>query len=141
MFDRILVVCVGNICRSPMAEAVLRAHYPDKTVQSAGIDALAGEPAHPTAIALMRERGLDLDGHRGRQLDERLLRGSDLVLVMERGHQKWIEAQWPHAKGRVFRWGHWSDFDVPDPYRRGEKEFREALALIDKGLEDWKERL
>src|SRR5690606_25569525 len=94
-----------------------------------------------TAIALMRERGLDLDGHRGRQLDERLLRGSDLVLVMERGHQKWIEAQWPHAKGRVFRWGHWSDFDVPDPYRRGEKEFRETLVVIDKGLEDWKARL
>lgn len=141
MFDRILVVCVGNICRSPMAEAVLRSHYPEKTVRSAGLDALEGEPADATAIALMRERGLDLGQHRGRQLDERLLMQSDLVLVMESGHRKWIEAEWPHAKGRVFRWGHWSNFDVPDPYRRGEREFREVLALIDKGLEDWKERL
>lgn len=124
-----------------MAEAVLRAQYPQKTVRSAGIDALEGEPAHPMAVALMRERGLDLGGHRGRQLHERLLRESDLVLVMEKGHQKWIEAQWPHARGRVFRWGHWSNFDVPDPYRRDEKEFWEALALIDRGLEDWKERL
>lgn len=120
---------------------MLRSHYPAKTVRSAGIGALKGEPAHETAIALLRERGLDLGAHRGRQLDESLLMQSDLVLVMEKGHQKWIEAEWPHAKGRVFRWGHWSDFDVPDPYRRGEKEFREALALIDKGLEDWKGRL
>lgn len=124
-----------------MAEAVLKSFYRDKTISSAGIGALLDEPAHSTAVALMQERGLDIRAHRARQLDEELLRDNDLLLVMEKGHQAWIEAQWPHARGRVFRWGHWSDFEVPDPYRRGEREFREALTLIDRGLEDWKERL
>ncbi len=141
MFEDILVVCVGNICRSPMAEILLRAQFPAKTISSAGIGALVGEPAHPIAIALMQELGVDLTAHRGRQLDEALVMQSDLVLVMERGHVAWIEGEWPHARGRVFRWGHWSDFDVPDPYRCGEPEFREALRLIDKGLQDWKARL
>ena len=124
-----------------MAEALLKAQLAAKHVCSAGIGALEGKPAHPTAVALMHERGLDLTSHRGRQLDETLVMQSDLVLVMEKGHLGWIEATWPHARGRVYRWGHWSDFDVPDPYRFGERESREALSLIDKGLEDWKVRL
>jgi protein-tyrosine phosphatase len=60
---------------------------------------------------------------------------------MEQQHKTWIEDQWPQTRGRVFRWGHWSDFDVPDPYQREERAFREALALLDRGLSDWKGRL
>jgi protein-tyrosine phosphatase len=89
----------------------------------------------------MQERGLDLSAHRGRQLDEQLLHSNDLLLVMERDHQEWIESQWPQARGRVYRWGHWSNFEVPDPYRRDEAAFREALALLERGLDEWKERL
>jgi protein-tyrosine phosphatase len=124
-----------------MAAFMLQAEMPGKKVCSAGIQALVHEPADATAVILMRERGLDLDRHRARQLDEELLRGCDLLLVMERNHIAWIEAQWPQARGRVYRWGHWSDFDVPDPYRRGEDAFREALALVERGLDEWKERL
>lgn len=142
MFKRILVVCVGNICRSPMAEALLaQALGGGREVSSAGIGALIGEPADPNAEALMRERGLSIASHLGRQMDESLLRDSDLVLVMERSHQEWIESRWPQARGRVYRWGHWSDFDVPDPYKKDEAAFREALALIERGLAEWKERL
>jgi protein-tyrosine phosphatase len=141
MFERILVVCVGNICRSPMAEALLKATFPGKAILSAGIGALVDEPADPRAASLMQERGLDLSAHRGRQLDEQLLHSNDLLLVMERDHQEWIESQWPQARGRVYRWGHWSNFEVPDPYRRDEAAFREALALLERGLDEWKERL
>lgn len=142
MFNRILVVCVGNICRSPMAAALL-AHTlgPEKKVSSAGIGALVDEPADEKAALLMATRGLDVSAHRARQLDAHLLRSNDLVLVMERGHQAWIEERWPEARGRVYRWGHWSDFDVPDPYRKDEAAFREALDLIERGLAEWKERL
>lgn len=141
MFNRILVVCVGNVCRSPMAAALLRAALPGCEVSSAGIGALTGRPADATAMTLMQERGLDIERHSARQLDETALRDSDLVLVMEQEHQSWIESRWPQARGRVYRWGHWSDFDVPDPYRRGTEAFRESLALIDRGLVSWKERL
>ena len=125
MTKSILVVCVGNICRSPMAEVMLAAELPSEClVSSAGIGALVGEKAHPTSIDLMHERGLSLEAHIARQLNETLLRQSDLIITMEQAQLSWIETQWPHARGRVYRWGHWDNFDVPDPFRRGDSAFQ-----------------
>lgn len=114
---------------------------PNKKIGSAGIGALVGEAADAQAVALMRERGVDLGSHRARQLDEQLLLSHDLLLVMERAQMHWIEARWPQARGRIYRLGHWIDRDIPDPYRRDDRAFREALALIDEGFECWKEKL
>lgn len=143
MFNSILVVCVGNICRSPMAEALLRDVLKDKgvTVSSAGIGALVGHPADKTAQELMRERGLDIGAHRARQLNAQLLREHDLVLVMEPWHQRDIEAMHPFARGKVHRLGKWGEFDVPDPYRKPREAFEQALAAIDTGIEEWKTRV
>ena len=69
MVRYLLVVCVGNICRSPMAAAMLKhqlGEQTDVTVGSAGLGALVGYPADDHAIALMQERGLDISDHRGR---------------------------------------------------------------------------
>ena len=142
MFNRILVICTGNICRSPMAE-VLLAHRLGEgfTVASAGIGALVGAPADPEAIALMNERGLDLSAHRARQLDSVLVRNYELLLVMEEGQAAWIHERFPLARGRVFRLGHWRNEEVPDPYRRGREAFVQALEAIERGIEDWYERL
>lgn len=120
---------------------MLAACLPKYQVSSAGLGALVGEPAHPRSIELMADRGLDLQGHVARQLDEKMLNESDMVLTMERAHNEFITSQWPHTRGRVYRWGHWDDFDVPDPYRRDEQAFLDALALIDRGLETWTEKL
>jgi protein-tyrosine phosphatase len=141
MIDRILVVCVGNVCRSPMAAAMLKAAFPDKKIESAGTGALVNEPADPLALRLMKEREIDLGMHRARQMDQSLLLTCDLLLVMEEPQREWIESRWPQARGRVYRWGHWSGFDVTDPHKRGEHAFRETLALLDQGLKEWKERL
>jgi protein-tyrosine phosphatase len=141
MFDRVLTVCVGNICRSPMAEVLLRARLharkPDAVVESAGIAALVGKPADPIAVALMSERGLDLSAHRARQLTPELARRFELVLVMEAGHQRDVEATVPALRGRVHRLGRFGDFDVPDPYRQPRAAFERALALIERGLDDF----
>lgn len=140
MFDRILVVCVGNVCRSPMAAALLArrlaARRPGIVVSSAGIAALEGRPADPIAVELLRERGVDLASHRARQLTEALVMDAELVVAMEQGHVRDIEAAFPRARGRVHRLGRWGNFDVPDPYRRPRAAFEHALACIDRGIDD-----
>lgn len=138
MFTSVLTVCTGNVCRSPMAAAVLadrlaRRRVP-AVVGSAGLRALVGEPAAPEAQALLAERGLDLSGHRGRQLTAALVAQHELVLVMDAAQERAVRALAPGAVGRVHRLGRLGGFDVPDPYRRERRAFEQALALIERGL-------
>lgn len=143
-FRRLMLVCTGNICRSPMAERFLQQRLRDAgefTVESAGIGALEGEPADKNAVLVMQERGLDLAGHSGRQLDLDLARGFDLILVMEDSQQRWIEQRMPVLRGRVKRLGHWLDLEVPDPYGLSVEAFRETRDLIEKAVDSWAERL
>jgi protein-tyrosine phosphatase len=141
MFSRILVTCVGNVCRSPMAAAVLSDRAARQglqvTVASAGLAALVGAPVDPVALELMRERGLDIAGHRARQLTRSLVSEFELILVMEAVHRKAIETQFPTARGRVQRLGRWGGFDVPDPFRKGRTAFEQSLALIDRGADEF----
>lgn len=146
--QRILVVCVGNICRSPMAEAVLQDRLENApgfdgniTVESAGLGALVDWPAAEYAEELMIERGLDIAKHRARQLTAELLHEADLVLVMELGHKKAIEVNDVTARGKVFRLGEWQNRDIKDPYQKPKKEFERALQDIDNCIDDWVEKL
>jgi protein-tyrosine phosphatase len=144
MIRHILVVCVGNICRSPMAEAVLRDALREQegvTVESAGLGALVDEPASGHSVDLMRERGLDITGHRARQLTPELVGKADLILVMESSHRRVIDDNEPTARGKVFRLGEWQDLEIPDPYRQPRDAFAAALEKIDKSVGDWVERL
>lgn len=127
-----------------MGEALLArelAYNSAVRVSSAGIGALVDRPADPTAQALMREQGLDISAHRAQQLTSALLRRNDLVLVMESGHKKAVETIDPSARGKVYRWGEWGDFDVPDPFGESREVFEQALALLLQGLKDWSSKL
>lgn len=144
MIRHILVVCVGNICRSPMAEALLRdalREQQDITVESAGLGALVDHPASEHAVALMQERGLDITGHRARQITPELVHDADLVLVMESGHKRAIDANEPEARGKIHRLGEWQDRDIDDPYRQPREAFEAALKDIDLGVAEWAKRI
>ncbi len=94
---KVLFVCTGNICRSPMAEVLFAHLAPDVEVGSAGTMDWSGQPAHEYAIAAMAERGLDLSAHRSRRLSEYLVDESDLIVVMTRNHG-WAVAARSEAK-------------------------------------------
>ncbi len=142
MIQNILIICVGNICRSPMGEALFAAkQLPPVHVSSAGLGALVGRPADALAKELMQQRGLDVSGHRARQISPQILFTADIIFTMTAGQQKEIECNLPSICGRVHRLGHWGGYDVPDPYRRPKEAFEQALALIEQGVEDWCEKL
>ena len=85
----------------------------------------------------MQERGIDISGHRARQVTPDLVAASDLVLVMERGHEAAVLAIAPQARGKVHSIGKFGNFDVPDPYRQPRAAFEEALRLVDRGIDDY----
>lgn len=110
MIRRILFVCSGNTCRSPMAEVLLRnklaAHSSewakDTVVSSAGISAFSGEPASENAAAAMKNRDLDLAGHQSKLLEAADIINADLVITMTRTHKKAVLALVPQALNKVY---------------------------------------
>ncbi|MGM8890746.1 low molecular weight protein-tyrosine-phosphatase [Psychrobacter sp. 1Y1] len=136
-FDNILVVCVGNICRSPIAEAILKQQYPQKTIDSAGVSAVVGNGADPNAITVMSELGIDMSGHIAKQIDETLVMRADLILTMSANQTKWITERWPHCRGKTFRIGHWIDEDIADPYKQEKAAFETARQGIVSSLDLW----
>lgn len=138
----ILCVCTGNICRSPLAEGLLRRDAPSLTVASAGIGAVVGASMPAAAEHIARREGLDVLDHRARQLSGDLLRGADLVLVMESGQKSWIVSQFPESRGRVFMASHWrGGSDIPDPFRHDDTFFQQVFTQLTGCMDDWAGRL
>lgn len=139
------MVCDGNHCRSPIGEALLRAVADGRfTVFSAGLTALDGIPPDLEAQRLMAERGLDISGHRGRQLTPAMAVASDLILVMDERQREDLGRMVPAARGRVFLMGHWRETgerEIPDPFRRGSEVFRKTVDQIDQAIQDWLKHL
>jgi len=135
--QHILVLCIGNICRSPLGEAMLRTALPGKTVRSAGLGALIGKPADPLSIQLMAEQGIDITEHRAQQISPALVAQADLILVMDLEQKRHVETQYMGARGKVFRLGEAAKADIADPYREGIESFRVAHRMIAEGAEFW----
>ncbi len=132
MIERILVLCIGNICRSPIAEGLLGCAWPDKTIVSAGLGALVGQPAEPFSVQLMAEQGIDIGAHRAQSVTSALVRSADLILTMDLAQKRHIEQTYPTARGKVFRLG---EADIPDPYRQNMAVFRQTYHLLSQGVD------
>ncbi|MCH8465121.1 MAG: low molecular weight phosphotyrosine protein phosphatase [Roseinatronobacter sp.] len=142
----VLVVCVGNICRSPVGERALAADLAARgaeiMVSSAGLGALVGHGADATASTVAARHGVSLDGHVARQFTRALGQAHELILVMEPGHRQEIARLAPDLSGRVMLFDHWcGGKGIADPYRRS-AEFHEAVfGQIRDGASLWAEKL
>lgn len=145
MINNILIVCIGNICRSPMAEALLKEKIKTKQlssiVSSAGLNALVGCEADPLSQELMKMKGLNISHHRARQITSDMVAESDLILTMSTEQQIVIETEFFYSRGRVHRLGKWGEYDILDPYKRHRAVFEQSLTLIDQGINDWYKKL
>ncbi|MFP1738867.1 protein-tyrosine-phosphatase [Lonsdalea quercina] len=142
MFDSILVVCVGNICRSPTGERLLKHALPGKTVASAGLGALVGNPADRMANEVAAQHGLSLEGHSARQLTGALCRQFDLILVMEKGHIDAVGRLAPEVRGKTMLFGHWlNQQEIDDPYRRSRETFEMVYTQLEQSAHQWVQAL
>ncbi|QAX86009.1 phosphotyrosine protein phosphatase [Pseudomonas sp. DTU12.3] len=144
MFRKILVVCVGNICRSPTAELLLRNALASSaiTVSSAGLSARVGEGVEPSAREVLENHGHSAEAFKARQLTSDIVNESDLILVMEKQHVNQVLKIASHARGKVFLLGKWqSEREIQDPYRQGQAAFIHAHALIEDAVSSWAQRL
>ncbi|PSJ17960.1 low molecular weight protein-tyrosine-phosphatase [Nitrosomonas supralitoralis] len=141
-----LVVCVGNICRSPMAEGLFKQTFIEAgksecRVSSAGLSALVGHAPDPNACQLMINKGIDISAYRACQLNQEMIRRSELILVMELSQKQTIEANEPTARGKIFRLGEWGNFDIADPYQKEMHFFERTFSLIEEGVSQWMGKL
>lgn len=141
MFNSILVVCVGNICRSPIGERLLQNVLPTKKIASAGIMALVDKPADSSARLVAEKNALSLDGHRATQLTAKMCHEYDLILVMEKMHIEMITNIAPEARGKIMLYGHWKKQEVADPYRQSIEAFEFVYSILNSSAKKWAEVL
>ncbi|MFC3395014.1 protein tyrosine phosphatase [Brenneria rubrifaciens] len=142
MFDSILVVCVGNICRSPTGERLLQQALPAKRIASAGLGALVGKPADNTATEVASSHGLSLEGHTAQQITSSLCRQYDLILVMEKSHIDAVSKLAPQVRGKIMLFGHWlNQQDIADPYRKSREAFEFVYSQLEQSAQKWAQAL
>ena len=144
---RLLVVCLGNICRSPMAEGALRARIEASPLAGRVIlDSVgtgnwhAGEPPDPRAIATAARHGVDISGLRARQLSRHDFTRHEWLLCADRDNLRDVRARGPsesHSRcALLLDWaGMATDADVPDPYTGGVAEFEAVWTMLDRAAQ------
>lgn len=143
---KILFVCTGNTCRSPMAEAILRAKSSFE-VRSAGTFAVTGAPANPSAIQTLSENEIAYSGLAQPVTDE-LVEWADLILTMTTQHKDAVISLFSASLNKTYTLKEYSDdknapetFDIADPYGQNQSAYQRAYKEIDQAIEQLIEKL
>lgn len=122
---RILFVCTGNTCRSPMAEGILKSignkNNMDLEIKSVGISVYDGEKASKNSIEAMKKIGIDISEHEATQLRRDLVEEADLILTMSNSHKEFILSNYPSSRNKLFtltEYVYGVEKDIEDPFGR-----------------------
>ena len=139
MSYKLLFICTGNICRSPMAEGLAPSigeeYQHEIETKSAGTLGLIDYPADPKAIEVVKERKIDISNHRSSEITPETILWADYILVMERKHASYVRSNFPDGSDKVLELGSFGSFaEISDPVGRWKFTFRKNRKQIEKCL-------
>lgn len=141
---KLLFICTGNTCRSPIAEGLAGKMFGDSIqVSSAGIEAYAGEGASIYALEVLKEQDVDISGHRSRRIKAELIADADWIIPMTQAQEKVLMRLFPQYIHKIHCLGDWgnSKMDVNDPWGGSFDDYRQTADEIGKLLNTLKDKL
>jgi len=141
---KLLFVCTGNTCRSPLAEGMARAIFGDLVqVSSAGMAAWEGENVSPHVVEILKEQKVDLSLHRARRIKDELMADADWIIPMTQTQEAGLKSQFPQYIHKIRRLGNWGEEkrDIIDPYMGSLEVYRQTAQEIRELLKRLKEQL
>lgn len=145
-YPLLLVLCTGNVCRSPMAETLFRYYLSRRSLQasviSRGLAASVGSPPHRYAIELATAHAMPLpEDKRAANATSAEIAAASAIFIMDQDHRREIRQRFPAATGKVFLLGHWQGLEIIDPLRMPFSIFESTWQQIDICVRDWVGRL
>jgi protein-tyrosine-phosphatase len=128
--SKVLMVCTGNTCRSPLAQVILQKQQPDWEVRSAGVAAEVGSPAAAHSRELARQMGMDLESHRAQSVTPELVDWADQIFCMTESHLQLLRRAFPNSAAKARTLG----ADISDPIGQSLAVYQRCADQIEDAL-------